>query len=1532
MAPSIDADVDIVQTWQSYPPSPASHGAVKIGSPVQKISGKFAVSVFSPTICLSTVTIRQCLDVCSGQKDSEPCSSIMTAAPASLSGLPGRVDVCVVQPQALSKIKHYREYSCGNVKNFNVDNSVREVVRDRSMADSECHVECNQLAKLSELMSDIVEIPSEMKQSGSISFHSVAVGRSSQASVGNNRTVKDGCDSFESKGSYYRKPSRLPVLESSPARTCLVKITSSKTSPGVRNYSEPSRAVLETKAVSLTNRDSNSLPKQKQNLSGIGEDGSDYCLHPQYLSDCDSGFVQTKVSQSHCSRKSSGEGKSEVSPHKTRSLLPVLGSLRGKQIAISSAVKIGHNQELSSQSSCDSAMIQVCSKSVECNSVKSPQGSLKPCPVIEKEEASPKSSRSSPRKIFRLPRSSSLKNRKTNEEWNISAGKGRSRSQEDHRRGSTLFHRPRSGEVSPAGCRQSCRCFRHSNPQVLDVAESSQVHLSSHCNSVFYDTRMKPWATTLRGYEKSPSPVRNRRSTPENAGLPALNSELKDFPAFLPNSTLNCSLKEMAVVDSVSQVSGSRFDSVSNTKLRKSGSNSTVSGSSPTIRHRVKSKSSSKSSSGSGSDSEKTPVFEKKLSTNAMSIKSLKPAKMRKMSNENLNKNQQKTVTKPNSTLSGCSLCRHPRGRSLSKEQNCCCSQSNQRRYLCCQRFNLNRNKGLLEIGSSSRKIFEDPSDLRNQLPTKEALDLLLAVSPAIGKSSSRKPRNQQICVPIDSLVSPKNDFLSHSSEKNDASLRLENDAETVNLSHSQKNIINFCKFDESNSDIVIIEKHQLNASRAVDHDETECAGLEHRHLKNTPIEEENKLKFSASDQISFSEPAMKSSEPNEKSRVIEIGEAPNCRVEGKKPCDSKCAIDMRGKLEVTDLSMRAKSDGIYDGQLTIVPIKVIGQTSSVVQTMSTADTFDRHDSTAEYDIRFVATGSQIQNVTSIRSSSAGIANYRASRTLYASMPPFGEWFSRHHKSSDHSAGSLAESFPVFCGVPAPQTSEFRCSRMLSFPSEKDNVDVAPFSVIDNQVHFSLKQSVSKPFSGEVSEFNFFCKDKESVVIENNDANKIRNSAVPGYMNKMTSRFVGGIIPSGCHGDKERINRPLTRDSPFQRSFSFIDSRPELISTRFVDEARDRSEIQLSVLNSEQRNKSHINRGVNCTENLCGENHVTDSFIDVKKELVQNLEVKNVSVGNRTGLVSSLRQSSSPLPVSDRSPPPLHYSHSDAVLTRQDRVFDSSDNSSSKTQWYISDIENVEFLDDLLLRRSCASLPQNLKRKPVFTHDQRMLLRPRSAEYAKHRSPELSCFRKSRAVSPDSDNEFDARSSRRHDDMYSSSTLDRVHARFLQKIFGRRGSTCSKESYGTLADSLHSPVSSAESSLSREGNTNINRDEQEELKIRLNHYRCFTRRGRHPYYGCYGDLRHTPPLAVFLSNEDISASVFPLRHVVSEPATSERFADGYISGLTDGAVAKERPKSDGFDVKLASHLRHQLDACFAKYQTPKFTLGIYASD
>jgi len=241
---------------------------------------------------------------------------------------------------------------------------------------------------------------------------------------------------------------------------------------------------------------------------------------------------------------------------------------------------------------------------------------------------------------------------------------------------------------------------------------------------------------------------------------------------------------------------------------------------------------------------------------------------------------------------------------------------------------------------------------------------------------------------------------------------------------------------------------------------------------------------------------------------------------------------------------------------------------------------------------------------------------------------------------------------------------------------------------------------------------------------------------------------------------------------------------------------------------------------------------------------------------------------------------PLHFSHSDAVLLLRKDIGSVSD-----SPWY--SCASTKTIDSFNSVPSFASLPPivPVPATPCYVQQRRSFIRPRSADYSKRRSPELSCFR-TRATSPD-------------DSSTTSSKLDLgspftgwTQSKLLQRLFSYPGTVIDRRNSEVRLprDFGNKTVMACDSERQTYG-MGLNRDNEEELIVRFNRYRSLSQRGRQAYFGCYGDFCRTPPLAVFMSNEDISKDIFPLRHAASEPA------HGFSSSSTALGMKQKQPET-----------------------------------
>lgn len=254
-------------------------------------------------------------------------------------------------------------------------------------------------------------------------------------------------------------------------------------------------------------------------------------------------------------------------------------------------------------------------------------------------------------------------------------------------------------------------------------------------------------------------------------------------------------------------------------------------------------------------------------------------------------------------------------------------------------------------------------------------------------------------------------------------------------------------------------------------------------------------------------------------------------------------------------------------------------------------------------------------------------------------------------------------------------------------------------------------------------------------------------------------------------------------------------------------------------------------------------------------------------------------------------------------------------------------------------------------------------------------SPELSCFRQvGSPEEPIDDDDNDGRSIDR-DIAAAETTTSRARARILTRFlpFNTGGSGGGSFKEDRTSSSVRrprakacgdangrrghsrSPVRGSEKDC--DSNTTLAtvryENNDEDVVVELRHYRSLSRQRRGEEREELNHCPPTPPLAVFLSSEDITASVFPLRHAVSEPfgrgspikstgsnggsgddrsrvvhraASGVRFVSGSSTRDGDRRV-RERPKSECFGVKLAGKVLSTLQDPWTRDHC-KFTTGM----
>ena len=1684
------------RTAQSCPSSPSGRGMPMNGGPgPTKISGKFAVSILSPTICLSTISVRQCLDACGGNQSAERRRLRSSTVPDRLTGLPGRVDVCVVQPRKASNRKDFPDWTEettweDSLEDVELVNS-EENMPSFKMANKHCH-QLNRTTWENSVRrsNSTVAMSSSLPRSCGLPNGGVDVagksGRRESSLPGPGRQSTcvssshahgetEGNGGLEQKGSH-RMRSRLPLLGSSPAKLVgadgrSVKASAETKNPADVNDSSGKRSVN----VKTVSRELNSQMSEPAMKSGNAL--ATKSLQSEFSSDSDTSTSKSSTTQNGRSKSQSTHNsrilaKSEGSPRKTKSSLPILGSLHGRKNPTASPSKPNRSAVSNIQISNPVDVVQTNPGVIpsDGSTRKSSSGSLRfhyPAGSETVPTQMPSSRRKTSDCGSRSPRSSSLTGTKSPEDWNLPAVKERSRSQEDHRRQTPASFYSSCGQGSPSVCRRSCHCSRHSNAQNLDAGEGNHAQPSAQGGSALPETTpTKPWAKTLRDYEKSPSPVRSRKSTPENVGpatVHANHTSLKNALVNLPNFSATRDSKGSGQED---QLPGAKSDSVLQTKSKHS-----VSFSSASCSQFEKVESASKIQSRSTAIKEQQAKMEESFSLhkqNNKPVKSLLPTKIRKTSNDSLIKKQKNAIsimlhgspkrkvlaseTKEvsDSLHNGTIPSRLPSSRTSCKEQSFGVKATS-RRSLYHAHFDHNGPNGCastyqngvgLRSMNASRKIFADPSLLRDQLPTEESLDLLLAISPATVSATQAKAAGERPSLQAASATVNSSRTISNESSNKESLSLISHEARVDKIRSSSvdsqkvfarngpsKQEIGICKFDNSSSDIVV-EKRPVNPEKV----------LETQRLNSSDVTHSSSFKSSSLDRAMrrvtiANEPTQsRTTEANTLERMQTTETERRIKISVQHEVSTRLPVISKATGNDSYVSSTAQSC-TKEREIYLqkdAAIKVIGDMPGLEKPVP----INQHIA-LNCDDRNGADNMFSKNETSgVTENRNLVDNCLVKKVGRRGVPRFGDWPPRMRglgsvysrtldKASDIGCTDSSTSFPqdVLC------PTDDNLNERSSLPVQPNVVRVLNDSLMNGiNIEVEHTRSTSRIIPVTIVKSPLpttlpLCREEES--------------APPSAR-------------TGSDAEDQLINPSLNRSRPFQKSFSFIDSVPELIGMRFVDD-NHRQRTHLDALRPKSSSRVNLvsdhtsclvrssvgetigtsasgsstsekNESVVMTNKLLGRSINTDPFsagsfdtpsgdtdrttkINLQtpvytspsklkrndpsssqpgsllakfaspKHSNQGTEITPVHLdtsrltqrGSSAKLVSKISvdsmddpmsysspfplvskasvddpmSSSSPLPSCSPPqalpPPPLHCSRSDALLLRQERYLDASDNPEARTNWYISDLENCEFLDQLLIRGSCASLPQNLKRKPTVMRGQRTVLRPRSAEYAKRKSPELSCFRKSRVMSPESEDELNTINplERKPDETCSNAASLRTHSRLLQRIFSHRGGTTvySKDPYQAPFDGLHSPVStSAESSLSREGDASIDVDDQE-LNIKINHYRSLSQKGRLPYFSCYGESCHTPPLAIFLSDEDISATVFPLRHVVSEPVTNKpfmrAFSSDHRSTLPDSktpSVVKERPRSDCFDAKWASHLRHRLSLGFVK-ESPKFTIG-----
>ena len=162
----------------------------------------------------------------------------------------------------------------------------------------------------------------------------------------------------------------------------------------------------------------------------------------------------------------------------------------------------------------------------------------------------------------------------------------------------------------------------------------------------------------------------------------------------------------------------------------------------------------------------------------------------------------------------------------------------------------------------------------------------------------------------------------------------------------------------------------------------------------------------------------------------------------------------------------------------------------------------------------------------------------------------------------------------------------------------------------------------------------------------------------------------------------------------------------------------------------------------------------------------------------------------------------------------------------------------------------------------------------RSRPLERHWSPDLSCFRQPRSPDlPDEDFLQSSCSGKIAGEEEVASPLSR--SRLLRRLLfnGRINESGKLHSFSTTDGlTVHNSDDTAGNSSRTDGN-----NDTDDLLVDVRRYRSLSRRDREHDSCDLEELEHcpsTPPLAVFLSSEDITSTIFPLRHATSEPASS----------------------------------------------------------
>ena len=220
----------------------------------------------------------------------------------------------------------------------------------------------------------------------------------------------------------------------------------------------------------------------------------------------------------------------------------------------------------------------------------------------------------------------------------------------------------------------------------------------------------------------------------------------------------------------------------------------------------------------------------------------------------------------------------------------------------------------------------------------------------------------------------------------------------------------------------------------------------------------------------------------------------------------------------------------------------------------------------------------------------------------------------------------------------------------------------------------------------------------------------------------------------------------------------------------------------------------------------------------------------------------------------------------------------------------------------------------------------------RSRHFERSWSPDLSCFRQPRSPDPPDENVTQRFWSWKISEEYDV-TNNASRSRLLRRLLfnGRLTEAVKLPGSSTTSDCVHHSDVIGVDCASENGSKTDGTDERDDdLLVDVRRYRSLSRRYQEHDRGGANDQEHcpsTPPLAVFLSSEDITSTIFPLRHATSEPASTRSrapFNSSPLSVRNSPAVGcqqtrwskrhkERRPLSECFGTALAVKLAGTLD-------------------